>query len=50
MLVARFNMDHIKGLKCQLAHVFSMKDLGLGKKILGMKICIDRENKTLMLS
>ena len=31
MLVARSNMDHIKGLKCQLAHAFSMKDLGVGK-------------------
>ena len=31
MLVARSNMDHIKGLKCQLAHAFSMKDLGAKK-------------------
>ena len=43
-------MDHIKGLKCQLAHAFSMKDLGAAKKILGMKICRDREKRTLMLS
>ena len=28
MLVAGSNVDHIKGLKCQLAHAFSMKDLG----------------------
>ena len=27
MLVSRSNMDHIKGLKCQLEHAFSMKDL-----------------------
>ena len=50
MLVAGSNMDHIKGLKCQLARAFSMKDLGAAKQILGMKICRDRKNKTLMLS
>ena len=50
MLVAGSNMDHIKGLKCQLAHAFAMKDLGAAKKILGMKICRDRKNKTLTLS
>ena len=43
-------MDHIKGLKCQLAHAFAMKDLGAEKQILGMKICRDRKNKKLMLS
>ena len=31
MLVVGSNMDHIKGLKCQLAHAFSMKDLGAAK-------------------
>ena len=50
MLVIRSNMDHIKGLKCQLAHVVAMKDLGVANQILGMKICRDRKNKTLMLS
>ena len=50
MLVAGSNMDHIKGLKCQLAHAFAMKDLGAAKQILGMKICRDRKNRTLMLS
>ena len=50
MLVARSNMDHIKGLKCQLAHAFSMKDLGAAKQLLGIKICRDRKNRTLMLS
>ena len=34
MLVAGSKMDHIKGLKCQLAHAFSMKDLGAAKKTL----------------
>ena len=50
MLVAGSNMDHIKGLKCQLAHAFSMKDLGAEKQILGMNISRDRKNRTLMLS
>ena len=50
MLVAGSNIDHIKGLKCQLAHAFSMKDLGAVKQILGMKICRDRKNRKLMLS
>ena len=45
MLVAGSNMDHIKGLKEQLAHAFAIKDLGAAKQILGMKICRDRKNK-----
>ena len=31
MLVVGSNMDHIKGSKEQLAHAFSMKDLGTKK-------------------
>ena len=50
MLLARSNMDHIKGLKRQLAHAFAMKDLGETKQILGMNICRDRKNKKLTLS
>ena len=50
MLVAGSNMDHSKGLKRQLAHAFAMKDLGVAKKILGMKISRDRKNRTLTLS
>ena len=50
MLVAGSNMDHIKGLKEQLAHAFSMKDLGSEKQILGMKIYKDRKNRKLTLS
>ena len=34
MLVAKSNMDHIKWLKAQLAHSFSMKDIGEEKKFL----------------
>ena len=50
MLVARSNMDYIKGLKCQLAHAFAMKDLGAEKQILSIKICRDREKIKLTLS
>ena len=38
MLVVGSNMDHSKGPKRQLAHAFAMKDLGVAKKILVMKI------------
>ena len=41
VLVAGSNMDHIKGLKHQLAHALSMKELGAAKKILGMNIYRD---------
>ena len=50
MLVARSNMDHIKGLKEPLTHSFSMKVLGAEKQIIGMKICRDRKNRKLTLS
>ena len=49
MLVAGSNMGHIKGLKCQLAHEFYMKDLGAEKQILGMNICRDRKTRKLNL-
>ena len=45
MLVVGSNMDHIKGLKQQLTHSFSMKDLGVGKQVLDMKIFRDRKKK-----
>ena len=47
ILVARSNMDHIKGMKCQLAHAFAMKDLAETKKYIGMKICRVRKNTKL---
>ena len=50
MLAAGSNMDHIKCLKEQLAHSFSMKDLGATKQIFGMKICRDRKHRKLTLS
>ena len=50
MLVAGSNMDHIKGLKQQLAHSFSMKNLEVEKQVLGIKICRVRKNRKLTLS
>ena len=50
MHVVGSNMDHIKGLKRQLAHSFAMKDLGAEKQILGMKIFRERKNQKLKLS
>ena len=50
MLVARYNIDHIKGLKELLAHSFAMKNLGEVNKIIGIKISRDRKNKKLTLS
>ena len=50
MLVVGSNMDHITGLKLQLAHAFAMKDFVAAKQILGIKICRDRKNRTLTLS
>jgi hypothetical protein len=37
-------------LQKKLANSFAMKDLGAGKKILGMRITRHREDRTLILS
>lgn len=50
MLVDGSNMQQINELKQKLARSFSMEDLGVAKKILGMQIIQDRENRTLNLS
>ena len=50
MLIARSNIDHIKGLKQQITHSFSKKDLVATKKILRMKFFRDRKNIKLTLS
>jgi hypothetical protein len=47
MLVAGSNMKDINVLKNKLANSFAMKDLGDGKKILGMRIKRDRKNHKL---
>jgi hypothetical protein len=50
MLVAGTNMQDINVLKKKLANSFVMKDLGVAKKILGMRITRDRKNHKLTLS
>jgi len=50
MLVAGYNMNEINVLKRKLANSFVMKDLGVAKKILGMRITRDRKNHKLTLS
>jgi hypothetical protein len=50
MLVAGSNMQDINVLKKKLSNSFSMKDLGVEKKILGMRITRDRKNRKLTLS
>jgi hypothetical protein len=50
MLVVGSNMQDINVLKKKLANAFAMKDLGAGKKILGMRITRDIKNHKLTLS
>jgi hypothetical protein len=50
MIVVGSNMDDINVLKKKLANSFAMKDLGVAKKILGMRITRDRKNHKLTLS
>jgi hypothetical protein len=50
MLVVGSNMHDINVLKKKLANSFAMKDLGVAKKILGMRITRDRKNHKLTLS
>jgi hypothetical protein len=50
MLVLGSNMQDINVLKKKLVNSFAMKDLGVAKKILGMRITRDRKNHKLTLS
>ena len=50
MLIVGRNMDIIKELKEQLSESFAMKDMGLAKQILGMRIVRDRGEKLIHLS
>ena len=50
MLVEGSNMQKINVLKRKLASSFAMKDLGVAKQILGMRIKRDRKNHKLTLS
>ena len=45
MLVAGSNMHEINVLKRKLANSFAMKDLGVAKQILGMRITRDGKNR-----
>ena len=50
MLVAGSNMQDINVFKKKLSNSFVMKDLGVAKKILGMRITRDMKNRKLTLS
>jgi hypothetical protein len=50
MLVAGSSMVFVNMLKQRLSKTFSMKDLGVAKQILGMKIIRDGKKKELILS
>ena len=50
MLITGHDYSKIDRLKRELSKSFAMKDLGLAKHILGMKISCDRKNRKLWLS
>ena len=50
MLIAGSSIEKINNLKKQLSKQFAIKDLGVTKKILGMRIIRDKANGTLKLS
>ena len=50
ILIAGFSIKEINNLKKQLSKQFEMKDLGVAKQILGMRIIRDKANGTLKLS
>ena len=50
MLITAENKSDIQRLKCLLSAEFEMKDLGAAKKILGMEIYRDRNQKKLFVS
>ena len=50
MLITGSNMKEINVLKRKLANLFAMKDLGVEKQILGMRITRDRKSHKLTLS
>jgi hypothetical protein len=50
MLIAGASMEEINKLKKQLSKQFAMKDLGVAKQILGMKIIRDKASSTLKIS
>ena len=50
ILIVGSTIEEINNLKKQLSKPFAMKDLGVAKQILGMRIIRDKANGTLKLS
>lgn len=50
MFIAMFNIEEINIIKKKLSKQFAMKDLGVTKQILGMRIIRDKVKGTLRLS
>ena len=50
MLIARSSTKEINNLKKKFSKYFAMKDLGVAKQILGMRIIRENANSTLKLS
>ena len=50
ILIAGSSIEKINNLKKQLSKQFAMKDLGVAKQILGMRIIRDKANGILKLS
>ena len=50
MLVVGSNLQEINVIKKKLANSFMMKDLGVAKQIIGMRITRDKKNQKLTLS
>ncbi len=50
MVIAAKSIMEVNNLKVLLSREFDMKDLGVAKKILRMKICRDKDAKRLWLS
>ena len=50
MIVTGYNMQDINFIKKKLANAFAMKDLGVAKKSIGMRITRDRKHYKLTLS
>ena len=50
MLIVRSSTEEINNLKKQLSKQFAMKDLGVAKQIIGIRITIDKANDILKLS
>ena len=50
ILIAGSSIEEINNLKEKLSKQFAMKDLGVAKQILGMRIIRDKANGTLKVS